>query len=149
MSVRDEILIEFQERIMNVAGVDVVERNPKVPPEVDTFPCVSVFSGQDLVEELHKTGDYPIHTRHWDITVVAYIVGSDGIDDALAETEINPFVDLIKKEIYRGGANLGEKCAFLWEKETGQLLKPWPGQPGIGLPVTFTVKYIEDIEDLY
>lgn len=146
---RDDILVELQERIMNVSGIDIVYRNPKVPPKVDDMPAVSLFSGVDLVADISSTGDYPIHSRIWDITAVTYIIGSDGVDDALAETEINPFVDLVRKEIYRGGANLGGKCAFIWERSTGELIKPWPGEPGIGLPIVFAVRYLDVISELY
>lgn len=151
MSVREQILREVQRRLYLVPGVQLVLRNPVAAPHQADLPAISIYSSQvDDIINSSMEGDYPVFARSWPIMVVPYIVGSGTThDDEIAETEINPFLDLVRKEIYRGGANLGGLASLVSEDSTGQLLKPYRGEAGIGLPITFSIHYVDNVNDLF
>lgn len=147
---REEILAEIQRRCLLVPGMNFAVRNPKLPLDPSLYPATSILSEEDTVDHVSLTGDFPEHQRTMNVMVVPYIVASDEMDDELAETEINAFVLLVKKEIYRGDqANLGGKCSYIYEISMSSPLKPYAGRPGIGISITFGVRYLESISELF
>lgn len=149
MSVREDIIAEIHERLRNIPEVNVVFRNPKIPPRCEDYPAVSFFYREDRVIGASMTGDYPDLQREWPIIVVPYIIGSNEADEELAETELNPFVDKVRKALYDGGMTLSNKCSAIVEKSIGDLVKPYTGEPGIGVPITFVITYVDSIADLF
>jgi hypothetical protein len=147
LPVREDIIREIHQRLAKLSGV-LVLRNPKVPPKPEDMPAVSILFEEDDIESPGGTGDYPTHGSTWPITLIPYMIGSDGTDET-AETEIHAFCDDVRREMWRGGATLSNKCGYVYQQKWGLLIKPYIGEAGIGLPMTFGVKYTEDIESLY
>jgi hypothetical protein len=147
LPIREDIIREIHQRLSKLSGV-LVLRNPKVPPKPEDMPAVSILFEEDEVSNADVTGEFPTHSDKWPITLIPYMIGSDGTDET-AETEIHGFCDDVRRELWRGGMSLSNKCSYVYQQSWGLLIKPYIGEAGIGLPMTFEVVYTEDIERLY
>lgn len=156
MNPRDAILEQIEARLWTVPGVKSVLRYPVEPPLSSEMPAVSFFWGTDETVKVTSTGHsgvpgsgYPALTRHWQITVIPYLTASDGVDDALAEREINEFLISIRRALYAEDLTLSGACDLIYEKRIGTPIKPRQGEPGIGVGVDYEIRYSEFVSDVF
>ena len=151
LPVREDILREIHQRLTKVtqsgAAVTVL-RNPKVPPKIRDLPAISILFEEDELANSDFGGDYPEHTCKWPIVVIPYMLGSDGTDET-AEIEIHGYCDDVRRELWRNGSTLSNKCTYLYQAGWGLLIKPQLGEAGIGLPMNLVAVYTENLERLY
>jgi len=148
-SKQNEILEELQRRIETVENVNLVLRNPKVPPHSDSYPAVSIITRNWELSGATKTGanDELIYTKAWEVWIVFYYVADDTIDDDQAESEVWDAWDSVREAIYTGGTRLVEG-AMIQEISGSTPLKPYVGEPGIALATEFAIDFIDDTSKL-
>ena len=148
MSIQNDILTELQARIVAVSGIGLVVRNPKQPPKPEDYPAVSIITQEVETQNMTMTGNNrPVYTKSWSVWVVLYYV-ADGYDDDQAESEVWDFWDTVRAKIYDGGISLGGRCAAIAETGQGVPVKPYVGEPGIGLATEFEIQFIDNTENL-
>jgi hypothetical protein len=147
-SKRNTIIQELLRRLRKVSGVVTVLRNPSDPPDIGDYPAISLFSLPDRVTQFTMDDLRPTRQREWTIFIVIYAVGSDQMDDELAEIEVNELLQLMFVELYADGINLGgaagENGMFV-EDTIYEPVKPFKGKPGIGIPVSFHIHYDDEV----
>jgi len=148
-SKRNLIVQELIRRLRLVDGVKVVLRNPQEPPDIGEYPAISLFTLPDRVTEFTQEDLKPTRKKEWTIFIVIYAVGSDLMDDELAEVEVNDLLETMTRQIYADGINLGGVAGengYLVEDTIYEPVKPFKGKPGIGIPVSFRVHYDEEVK---
>ena len=145
MSNRNDILAEMQTRL-NRASVKSV-RNPTSPPSPADYPITSIITGPASFFDQKDTGEFPDTRMDLVITLVPYLVGSDGTDET-AESELEDYMLTVIKAIFgryedsdEGDSNLGGLCYGVAVRSISDLIKPYAGQPGVGVQVDLLVRH--------
>jgi len=143
MSNRNDILAEMQSRLKRASIRSV--RNPSSPPSPSDYPIVSIITSPSSFFHQDKSGGFPEIAMAWAVTVVPYIIGSDGTDET-AEDEIEDYIITVLTAIYgkieptdEGDNNLGGLCHRVAVKAIGDLLKPYSGEVGIGVQIDLEI----------
>ena len=150
MSIREDISEALQVRLRLTSGVQVVLRNPELPPDITLFPAISMFYGKDAVTEASFNDTYPVFKREWTITLVIYYTGSIPEDDESAEVELGAFLDEVRRALYANGDSLlSYSHTYIFDRGFGELLKPHVGQSGVAIPFEIAIKYVDEIATIF
>jgi hypothetical protein len=143
---RELVVAEIWRRLSLIPGIKYHMRNPQAPPKEQDMPCCLIFDMDDVVVQGNGMGTQaPTYKRALQVVVESFVQGSS---EAAASKELMAFVRKLKREIYRGGSNLGKICTYIGEKSAARILNPRVGTNVIGLGIVFEVMYVEDISKI-
>lgn len=123
-------------------------RNPVTPPNDDAYPTINFFDMPAAVTDNKRSGRTRPPVYVWDAQVVVEPFVKGDTEDSATDA-LNNFVKNVKREIYRGGVTLGGTCAEIFETNYTQYLRPPTSSLVIGISLYFTLRYIEDVNNLY
>jgi hypothetical protein len=139
---REDIIVEFMQRLSSITGVQYTARNPDKVPSKDEMPCIQLFEMEDKVEETKMRGDVPIaYRRAFEVITEHFIKGTT---DEKASKELIAFLKLCKQKIYADGQTLGKRCS-LEETGAGRILRPESGSHIAGMGISWKIRYVETI----
>jgi len=142
---REEIVTELLNRMWTVPTVSWVARNPDEPPSIDDLPAIQIFEMPDEAILKGFRSKFPEYARKLQVVLEFFINASA----RGAETqELHAFGKELKKKLYEGGANLGNRCVFV-EKEASRVLRPPIEGHVVGIGLVLEIEYIEKVADLF
>jgi len=142
ISQREKIMMEIERRLLLVPGVGFVTRNPESPPDQSNFPAVQIFELDDEVEEQTMRGGKPCLKRKLQVAIEMYISASS---QGARNAELNEFLSLVRRELYRTKQNFGGFASSWKEISMSRILVPPVGDNSIGVGVAIEILYLEDI----
>lgn len=146
---KEKAIRELWRRLSLTEGIERSPmRNPVTPPSDDAYPTINFFDMPATVRDTKQSGRTRPPIYVWDAQVVVEPFVKGATEDS-ATDYLNDFVNSVKREIYRGGVTLGDTCAEIFETNYTQYLRPPTSALVIGISLYFTIRYIEDVNNLY
>lgn len=144
---RELLIQELWRRLADVEGVAYTARNPKAEPSVSDMPCIQFFELDDEPKKSSSRGvsQSLAYRREFKVIIEAFVKGTT---DAKASQELGAFMIKMKRSLYTGGNVLTQNTEFL-ESAMSRMLRPPVGDNVIGVGITLTIQYIEDIGKLF
>lgn len=146
---KEKAIRELWRRLSLTGGINRPPmRNPVVPPNDNAYPTINFFDMPAQVTDIKRGGRTRPPIYIWDSQVVIEPFVKGDTEDS-ATDDLNDFVKNVKREIYRGGVTLSDTCAEIFETAYTQYLRPPTSSLVIGISLYFTLRYIEDVNNLY
>jgi len=142
---REALMSELWSRMSQVKTSIYTTRNSSIPLKLENLPAIQIFEGDDMVQEESQRGGYPIYRRLLAVQIELCI---NATSEGAASKELGEFVDLCKKKLYAGGANLGGKCSRIKEVGMGAVIRPPIGDTAIAVGFEVEVLYTEEVSKI-
>ena len=144
---REQLLREIESRILVSQGINLV-RNPSVPPSPEDMPYIALYELTDMVTATEGTTHGIIVQKKELTLVIEYYykgVSNDSVIYDFSESYPQITSALLRNPDGYSMCTLKDLCHKIVEKGATKIFRPVPGQPVVGIGLTFVVEYTETI----